>query len=37
LEALWSPWPESLALSSHDSASLPGDIVDGDGDEAHRD
>ncbi|KAK1605453.1 hypothetical protein QYE76_029126 [Lolium multiflorum] len=34
-EALWSPWPESPARSSHNSASPPGDV--GDGDEAHRD
>jgi hypothetical protein len=36
-EALWSPWTESPARSSHNNASPPEDIVDGDGDEAHRD
>jgi hypothetical protein len=36
-EALWSPWPLSSARSSHNNASPPGDVVDGDGDEAHRD
>jgi hypothetical protein len=36
-EAMWSPWPESLARSSHNSASPPGNIVDADSDDAHRD
>jgi hypothetical protein len=37
-EALWSPWPESPARSSHNSASPPGDIVhdDADADDTHR-
>lgn len=33
-EALWSPWPESPARSSHNSASPPGD--DDVADDAHR-
>jgi hypothetical protein len=34
---MWSPWPETPARSSHNNASTPGDFIDTDGDEAHRD
>jgi hypothetical protein len=34
---LWSSWPKSLARSSHNSASPPGDVIDANGGEAHKD
>jgi hypothetical protein len=36
-EGQWSPWPESPARSSHNSATPLGDVIDAYSDEAHRD